>query len=229
MKRKKHLTLLVTGVMMTQFAIGQAEFGVKAGMTFSDVSANGLNFNSNFLDPQMIVGPTAGLYSEVPLGTDFYFSPELNYTQKGFRIRESTEMTVFGLTIPVGAEAVVRMHYIDAPLTLKYAIGLGNVRGYIKAGPTLGYAVAGSVTTRLKSIVDIKVAEINLDPQGKRYNALEVGGIVGAGVEIPTAHGKFFVDASFAHGFSNIYDLPIVDLRVKNRALGVGIGYALTF
>ena len=61
------------------------------------------------------------------------------------------------------------------------------------------------------------------------YNALEFGGVVGAGFEIPTANGKFFVDASYSQGFTDIFNVPVVDLRVKNRAIGIGIGYALTF
>lgn len=229
MKRKIHLSLCIGGMLIAQLAAGQAEFGAKAGVTFSDISVQGINLGTNFLDPQMIAGVQAGFYSEMPLGNGFYFAPELNYAQKGFRVQESMDMDVFGVNVPIGAEAVTRIHYIDAPLALKYKFGNRRAQGYLRAGPTMGYAVAGSVTTRLKSIVDIKVAEINLNPQGDLYNALEIGGLVGAGVEVPAGQGKFFVDATYTHGFSNIFDVPVIDLRVKNMGVGVGLGYAMNF
>jgi len=229
MKHKMHYTLMCAGLMLAHCAWAQVEFGVKAGVSFSDVSANGVNFGNGFLDPHLITGVNAGFYGEVPMGSGFYFAPDVRYAQKGFSVHESTQMNVFGLNVPIGAEAVTRMHYIDMPLAVKYRFGSGAVKGYIKAGPTMGYAVAGSGTTRINSIVDIKVAEINLDPQGSLYNAFEVGGLVGAGFEIPTAQGRFFVDASYTHGLTNIFDVPVVDLRVKNRAFGLGIGYALKF
>jgi hypothetical protein len=229
MKRNMHYLLIAAGLFLAQISFAQVEIGAKAGVSFADVRADGINFGNNFLDPRTIAGVTAGLYSEIPMGSGFYFAPEVRYAQKGFSVRESMDLHVFGLDVPIGAEAVTRMHYIDVPLALKYRIGEGAVQGYLKAGPTLGYAVGGSVTTRINSIIDIKVAEIDIDPQGEMYNAFEVGGMVGAGLEIPTARGKFFVDASYTHGLTNIFDVPVVDLRVKNKAFGVGIGYALNF
>ena len=214
---------------MTQSTYSQIEVGAKAGATFSDMHVNGLDLGTDLFDPKMIISPTAGLYSEIPIGNGFYFNPELNYMQKGFRVKESTSFDVFGLNLPVGLEAVTRFHYIDMPLALKYKFGNAKVQGYLKAGATLGYAVSGSVTTRINSIIDIKVAEIDLDPQGELYNASEIGGTIGAGIEIPTASGKFFIDASLSHGFTDILNEPVVDLRVNNRAVGVGIGYALKF
>ena len=229
MKRLTHFVLLVAGVFMTQSTFGQVEFGAKAGASFSDMTVKGLNLGMDLFEPQMIISPSAGLYSEMPLGNGFYFAPELNYTQKGFRVQESTNVNVFGVALPIGVEATTRFHYIDMPLTLKYKFGQGSVQGYVRAGPTVGYAVSGVVTTRLNSIIDIKVAETDLDPQGELYNAFEIGGVVGAGFEIPTASGKFFIDAGFSHGFTDVLNEPIIDLRVNNRAISVGIGYALRF
>ncbi len=229
MKRMMQLALLVTGVLMTQTAKSQMEIGVKAGATFSDMTVDGLNFGTNFLEPQMIAGLSAGIYSELPIGSGFYFAPELNYAQKGFKVQESTSLDVFGLTLPIGAEATTRFHYIDMPLILKYKLSEGSVQPYIKAGPTIGYALSGTVTTRLNSFIDIKIAEIDLNPQGDLYNAFEIGGVVGAGLEFPTANGKFNIDASFSHGFTDVLDEPVIDLRVRNRAFGVGIGYSLRF
>lgn len=229
MKRMMHITLIASAALMSQLVYAQTEFGARAGVSFSDVATDGLNFGNGFLDPTMIAGVNAGFYSETVLGSGFYFSPELNYAQKGFRVQESESMQVFGLNVPIGAEAVTRLHYIDMPLQLKYRFGSGTVRGYVKAGPTFSYAMDGTITTRINSIIDIKIAEIDIDPGDEMYNAFEVGGVVGAGFEIPTQQGRFFVDASFSHGLTDIFEVPVVDLRVKNRAFGVGLGYALRF
>jgi hypothetical protein len=229
MKHVMQLSMIVGAMLMTQLTSGQATFGANAGVSFADVTVNGLNLGMGFLEPRMIVAPKAGVYAEFPLGNGLVFAPELDYTQKGFRVKESTNVDVFGLNVPIGAEAITRLDYLDMPLLLKYQFGTGRVRGYLKAGPTLGYAVDGKVTTRLNSVIDIKIAEIPLNTQGTLYNAFEVGGLVGAGIEVPTVSGKFFVDASFSQGFSDIMNEPVIDLRVKNRALGVGIGYSVRF
>lgn len=229
MKRIIILSLLVSGAMLSTQTFSQAEFGVHAGITFSDVSVDGLNLGIGLFEPEMIASPMAGVYAEFPLGNGFYVNTELNYTQKGFKVQESMDLDVFGLAIPIGAEVITRFNYLDLPLMLKYKFGQGAVQGYVKAGPSVGYAMSGSVTTRINSIIDIKVAEIDINPQGNLYNDWEIGGVVGAGVEIPTSSGKFFADVSYSHGFTDILNEPVIDLRVRNRAVGVGIGYAFRF
>ena len=235
MKTRKYtvtkLTLtLAIGIFSVSSAISQkAEFGIKGGLHLSDVSTSGLNLGLNFLEPKMTAGYSAGLYAEVPVGQGLYFAPELNYVQKGFRIAEGVNVDLMGLPIPLGAEVVTRLNYVEMPLALKYKFGTGPVAGYLKAGPTLGYATNGVAITRVNSIIDFNVARTPLNLQGSLYNAFEVGAQVGAGAEFRAGNGKFFVDATFSHGFTDMLNEPVIDLRVKNMGLGLGVGYAFAF
>lgn len=229
MKTHARLSVILTVFLMSHLAMGQIEVGVKTGATIADITTDGFNLNSDFLEPQSIVGLHAGVFAGVPLGSGFSFMPGVNYAQKGFRVRESIDLDVFGFALPIGAEAITRMHYLEMPLNLKYGFGQGNISGYVRAGPVLGYAMSGTVTARINSIVDIKVAEIDVDPGGSLYNAWELGGVAGAGVEFHTRSGRFFLDASYSHGFTDILNEPVVDLRGYNRGFGIGVGYTYTF
>lgn len=221
---------LLTGLFSSHNLHAQKpEFGAKAGIQLSDISVSGLNLGLNLLDPKMTPGVTAGLYAEMPMGSHFFFAPEFNYTQKGFRVSESVNVDIFGATVPLGAEAITRLHYLEMPLMVKYAFGQGKTQGYLKAGPTVAYALEGNVTTRINSIVDFDVARIPVDLHGSLYNAFEVGARIGAGVEWHTNTGKFFVDASLQHGLTDLMNEPVLDLRVKNQALSLGVGYAVKF
>ncbi|MDX1479652.1 MAG: porin family protein [Saprospiraceae bacterium] len=206
-----------------------AEFGIKAGVQMSDIAVSGLDLGFNLLDPQMTPGITAGLYAEVPMGQGWYFAPEFNYTQKGFKVYEGINVDVFGANVPIGAEAITKLHYLEAPLALKYKFGNGAVNGYLKAGPTVGYALSGTVITRINSFLDFDIARIPIDLQGSMYNALEVGGLAGVGFEVRSGSGKFFADLTYQHGFTDLINEPVVDIRVKNQAVGLGVGYALNF
>jgi len=230
MKRFTLITI-ATLIGLAHFdAIAQkAEFGIKAGVQMSNISVNGLNLGLNFLEPQMSPGITAGVYAEMPVGKQTYFAPELNYVQKGFRVSEGVNVRVLGIPVPLGAEAITRLHYVEMPLLIKYKFGTPAVQGYVKAGPTLGYATSGTLITRVNSLIDFEVARVPLDLQGSLYNAFEVGAQAGIGAEFPAGKGKFFVDATFHHGLTDMLNEPVVDLRVKNRAVGLGVGYAMRF
>ncbi|MDX1408286.1 MAG: porin family protein [Saprospiraceae bacterium] len=234
MKQFKAITmgmaLALAAVQMShaQHAAG-AEFGIKAGVQMSDIAVSGLDLGFNLLDPQMTPGVTAGLYAEIPMGGGMYFSPELNYTQKGFKVYEGIDVNVFGANVPIGAEAITKLHYLEVPLALKYKFGNGATNGYLKAGPTVGYALSGTVNTRINSFLDFNVARIPLDLQGDMYNTLEVGAMAGAGFEVRSGSGKFFADVTFQHGLTDLINEPVVDLRVKNQSIGLGVGYALHF
>ena len=229
MRAKYTLTMLVL-TMLTLHVHAQTQVGVKAGVNFSDIAVSGLNLGEvDFLNAKPIAGITAGVYGEIPMGNGLYFSPELNYTEKGFRIAEGTNVNVFGLPVPIGAEALTRLRYVEAPLLLKYKFEGPKVDAYVQAGPAVGYAMSGDVKMRVNSIIDLNVAQFPLNLQGNLYNPWEVSAVAGAGAEFKTNSGKFFVDAKYSHGITQMLDDPVVDVRLRNKGLGMSVGYAFAF
>lgn len=228
----KTRTLVATLIILFFFSAGYSQkepvlVGIKAGSQLNNAVTHGVNLGLDFLKPQMTPGYHAGVFVDVPLGNGLYFSPEVQYMQKGFKVGESIKLDIFEVPIPLGAEAVTKLHYINAPINLKYKFGNDKLSGYVRGGPTFGYAMSGQVDTRINSIIDFKVASIPLNTQGKLFNDFEVGGTVGAGLEAAMGTGKLLFEVNYQRAFTDFTNLPVVDAGLKNQSIGLSIGYAI--
>ena len=121
------------------------------------------------------------------------------------------------------------MDYIEAPLLLKYKYGEKEVKGYFVVGPKVGYAAAATVKEVASFLIDVTVGKQELDLTKDLYNRFEIGGVVGAGVEIPISQTKLHLDVRYDHGFSKLLDDPIIDISLKNYGIGVNAGVSYAF
>jgi hypothetical protein len=226
----KYLFGILLSVVLTTGADGQVEFGVKTGINFADVAVSGVNLGRQFpLRPKMMTGLSAGIYGEVPVSPGLYFAPEINYIEKGFKVQDGIEIGIFGTTIPFGVEAITNVKYIELPLLMKYKFGAQAFRGYLMAGPTLGYAVKADIKTRANLIFDINIATIPINLNNPIYNQFEIGGMAGGGIEYNTGNGKIFLEGSYSHGITELLDDPIADVGLRNKGIGARLGYAMSF
>ncbi|MCB0643939.1 MAG: hypothetical protein KDC44_19965, partial [Phaeodactylibacter sp.] len=87
----------------------------------------------------------------------------------------------------------------------------------------------GKITTRAKVLVEIDLFDtpINLDNIG--YERLELGATAGAGVAFNTGGGELFLDARYLHGFTEVYDVPLISEKVQNRGVALNAGYLIHF
>ncbi len=214
--------LAFTAISFTTQA--QVSLGLRGGYQMADINAtDGLDALAP--DFRAIDAFSIGAVLEVPLGYGFNFQPELAYTRKGFSIQESTAIDLFNIPIPVGVEAISRFDYLEAPLLMKYKFGDGRVNAYLAAGPTFGYAIDGQLITRANALVDIKLLDTDIDLDAINYERFEVGAALGGGVSFYTPFGQLFVDARYNHGFTQVYDIPVLDERARNRSFGVNVGF----
>ncbi len=201
----------------------QNSFGFRIGTNTSSVPVN-LDFaNGNFLKNQ--TGVSVAFIGEFGITDQLFFQPEIALTPKGFKIKEG--ISVEG--IPLGIENVTKVQYLDVPLLAKYQFGTGKIKTYVTAGPVLSYALSGRNITRAKVFIDIPLnnSKLNLDNIG--YERFEIAGTVGAGVVLDSGSGKLFADARFTRGFKDIYNIPIVDVPLKNQSMAVNVGYMFSF
>ncbi|MHB1329512.1 MAG: porin family protein, partial [Gemmatimonadales bacterium] len=124
--RSAVLLAAVAGFGLTAQAAAQSrpEVGLKAGMTFSDISNKGVLPGS--LDTRN--GAAVGFYVGVNTGV-VGFGAEALYAQRGAKSSQSL------------ATAKTRLDYIDVPVFLKVNLPTPGVRPYLFAGPQFSFEV----------------------------------------------------------------------------------------
>ena len=222
--KKNGMTLLLVAITASLF--GQVSIGAKAGIYRSDISVQGIN-NNILPATQGITDISLGVVSEIIVGENFGFQPELNYEKSGFKISEGLDLNVFNIPLPVGVKAKTKVDYLSMPLLAKYKIGTGPVKGYVTAGPNFRYALKGEVQTFATVLIDIPVFSQDINFSGENVNRLDVGGIIGAGVTFDSGPGQLFLDARYNHGFTQVDNFSFADLKINNTGLGFNIRYMM--
>jgi len=195
--------LLVLGAVSVASAQEPVAFGVKAGVTFSNVS---ISASGVTLSPSRRTGLSAGAFAIVPLSTkNLVIQPEALVTMKGAEISES------------GAKAVEKYVYLDVPVLVRYNFNTASAtKPFVFAGPVVSLLISAkdefsyggsSSEDDIKS--DMKSSEFSL--------------ALGGGVEF----GKLLVDARYVAGLTNIMSdkaLDGIDGTLKNKAFIISLG-----
>jgi Outer membrane protein beta-barrel domain len=199
--------------------------GARAGMMWHNVVSKDL---SSALTFNTVSTPSYGLVANIGLTDNIAFHTELNYTEKGFKTNIGKDLTLFGLSLPVGAKATTIVKYVDMPLAIKYKFGnTEGVHFYAMGGANLGYAVSGDISSSVKLLIDINVNKTAINMTSSNYQRFEVGGIAGVGMNVPVGNGNFYIDARYNRSFQDVYEVPIVGAKVRNQGFGIGLGYLM--
>jgi len=225
MKIMKNWSLILICSFFAYSAVAQS-VGFRGGVGWSKVYATDA-IDALAPDFNLATVYSAGVVAEFPITDNFAFQPELAYARKGFSIQQQTDIELFNLPIPIGARAISTFGYLEAPLLAKMQFGNEVVKGYFTAGPSLGYAVDGNLETRTDGFLDIKLIDTDINLDAIDYQRFEVSGVLGAGVSFQTVAGKIFVDARYQHGFTELYDIPFLEEKVKNQGFGLNAGFLI--
>ncbi len=212
---------------LIQLVQAQVSIGLKTGLNYTNVSVAGVG--DLVPDAKMIDGWNAGLVAEIPINSSFAFQPELSYTRKGFKVKEGFNFEVFNLPVPLGVEAHTRVSYVEVPLLGKYKFGAENVGGYLIAGPYVAYGTQAELQTIANFIIDINVYQTDIDLSNDTFHRMEAGAMGGLGFWAGNESGKFFADARFQHGLTDLFNDPIVDVQMKNKGISLNVGYLMSF
>jgi hypothetical protein len=224
MQATKNLIAAFAIAIFTFTAVqAQVSLGIKTGYTINNVyTTEGLGaIAPNF---EAIDGFQIGALVDIPVGAGFSFQPELNFQRKGFSLSEGLDATLLGVNVPVGATADTRIAYLDAPLLMKYTFGQDALKAYVAAGPTFGYATGGHIRTRAKALLEFDLGTVDLDLDNLNYERWEVGGALAAGLEMDLNEVTVFTDVRYQRGFTELYDIPLVNERVRNTGIAVSAG-----
>lgn len=228
MKNIQHalLTFLLVHISIAAFA--QNQFGFRVGLNNADVSVPTIQSSLN-INPKAINSFEIAAFYERSLGEHFSIRPELSYAKKGFSVSEGLNFEIANLPLPIGVEAVTKIKYLQLPVLGKYAFGQGPARAYVMAGPSIGYALDANLKTRVNSIIDFNISNSDIDLTKDTYDRIDIGGVLGAGVDLTTENGSLFVEARYTQSFTDLLNDPVVDLRLRNRGFGLSAGYKFNF
>ena len=195
MNMKKIVGFLMVALLalMALPANAQLKFGIKGGVNISSV-----HFNSDVLKADNVTGFQVGPMIETTLPlVGVGIDAAVLYSQKGL------ETTSVG-----GVKTSMKTDYIDVPVNLKWKFGLPIIKGYLAAGPYIGFRVGGDKLWDIPGSVGDQL-------KAKSFNA---GLNLGAGVEL-IKHLQ--VGFNYALGLTDDYSASKLELNGKNRGWSI--------
>ena len=195
MNMKKIVGFLMVALLalMALPANAQLKFGIKGGVNISSV-----HFNSDVLKADNVTGFQVGPMIETTLPlVGVGIDAAVLYSQKGL------ETTSVG-----GVKTSMKTDYIDVPVNLKWKFGLPIIKGYLAAGPYVGFRVGGDKLWDIPGSVGDQL-------KAKSFNA---GLNLGAGVEL-IKHLQ--VGFNYALGLTDDYSASKLELNGKNRGWSI--------
>ena len=170
--------------------------GVKGGINYSN-----LKLEDDSLPVTWLLGGVGGLFISGNLTSNVGMQVEALYSQRG--AKDDLD----------GADAKVRLTYIDVPVTFHIGTSINDsARVFLFTGPQIAYNIKSEI------INDLDDTTTDNDDAIKDW---EFGWTIGAGV----AMDRISVDARYTHGLSNINQET--GPSVKNQALAVMVGIRL--
>lgn len=193
-------------------------FGAKAGLSIPSLQA-GESKNMWNKDYKSRIGPSFGLFAEIPLNKNFSLVPEVNFAGQGGKRNNIQPMSIPEEYVSAFQTAfktpetyifanlrnTSRINFLQIPLQLKYNKSItasGKLKAYAQFGPFVGFMLSG------KQLVNSKELHVYLDEQGTK--------------EIPAA----LVEAFFGTSVDTIIDAK-KDLYHWNYGVQGGVGFSL--
>ncbi|MEM9929412.1 MAG: porin family protein, partial [Bacteroidota bacterium] len=158
-------TLLTTLIfaLVSSFAFAQTSIGFRGGYGSSNLRADSeLDLVADQFDATSSF--SFGVFANVPLGEVLSFRPGLELNRRGTSLQIDADQSVFGINVPIGAQAKTRFSYVDIPLLLQATLPAeGAIKPYAFAGGSLGYATGGNIRTTATAIIEFNLMTSSID------------------------------------------------------------------
>jgi hypothetical protein len=210
-------------ILASTAAHAQVALGIRGGANFATVHATE-TLDQLAPDFRFTPGYDVAGVAEINFGDYFALQPEVHWVQKGFRFAETFDIPVSSFNVPAGVEATFRTNYIEVPLLAKVKLGNDVVQAYAAVGPSFGYALNARLITRPRVLIEFDPINTDVDLETIDYERFDVGGTGVLGLQLNFSGVKVFADARYTHGFTELYDFPLINEKVRNRGFSVGAG-----
>lgn len=191
------LSVVFIGVLPAQ-GLG---YGVKAGLNLANLTGDDVE------DSKIKLGATIGGFATIPLGDKLVIRPELLFTQKGARYKESEE--------GVDYTGKTKMNWLDIPILAVYQVA-DAISAFV--GPYFDLYLGGEQEFKIEG--DGLSFEGDEKIEGDDVNSLGFGLIFGGAYGVAE---NIDVEARIALGLSSLHE----EETVKNFGLQVTANYYL--
>lgn len=179
------------------------EYGVKAGLNYSDIQTSEVGAGGRRRAPAL-----GAIFMVDPAGT-LAFQAELLYMGKGDR-----DEVIVGSTRNT-AEVVVRIDYVEVPVLVKLqAPLLGNAEASLFLGPTVAVKVNEELDDPTSAETVTNIAK-----------PLDLGGTVGIEFGFGLGEGRLTLGVRVTPGLSEISDGSYLRPQSSNHVFSVMAGY----
>lgn len=184
-------------------APGPARLGVIGGVNIAKIGGD-----SDFDDADNRVGLLFGASVVKPFSRYFSLEVEALYSMKGFTISELSDDFTF------------KLNYLELPVLARFEMANSSAATpHLYAGPALGIRVGCGAKAEGIS-VDCEELEDGLDVKIK---SIDLGLMLGAGVDVPMGKNTFTVGLRYTLGLTAL----LSEDDSKNRAIGLYAGFGI--
>ena len=195
------LAFVFTSSLMSQ-GLG---FGAKAGLNMAKFTGDDASYEDT--NPKFKLGGTFGGFITMPLGDKLTIRPEVLFTQKGAKYKESEEGVEFSETM--------KMNWLDIPILAVYQVANG-ISAFI--GPYFDLYLGGEAVFKIEG--DGMSIEGDEKIEGEDVNSLGFGLIFGGAYSLTN---NIEVEARVALGLTSFDE----ECTIKNMGIQVIANYYL--
>lgn len=229
----KQIFMTVAAAFLAASAMAQVQIGPKVGMNLYKING-GEKVEEGTSEP-FAIGFNLGVGASFSISDNFAIAPELIYTQKGGSAKQERGEDFIKYTR--------RNNYVEIPVLTRATFG-NTVKGYVNAGPSVGYWVGGSLRSKVKVNGEVESESTKFKFVSKddeigsnevpilkdRANRVELGAALGGGVMFDTSAGDVLLDIRYQAGLTSLVKpSDNDDVTIKNNGLSVSAIYLLDF
>ena len=218
---RQKLSILLFLALMHSAALAQIiittpyEFsaGLSSGITLSSVSFNPKVPRKN------VQGFTFGVTGRMTMGENVGLQAELNYVGQGWKEFYEAQPEY---------KYARKINYLQFPFYTHIQFGSKTFKGFLNAGPQLGYAISESSSPNLSGIQPPFSTKQHDMPVEKNF---EWGLSGGVGLEFRTGLGYFLVEGRYFYAFSDIYSTKRKDYfgKASSQVITIKASYLIPF
>lgn len=213
--------------------------GIKSGVNFSKFGVE-YSGSKEFFNVSNRLGFNFGVVADIPFGgSRFGIQPELSFSQRGATSEQDVDVPGVLEKMKVKDD----LNYLDIPILFKYKFG-GEDRGIaLMLGPSFNFLL--NAKSNFSGILETETVALTTKPEigsgsDDAFKGLDVSLGMGLNAYFKVGNGKFFIDARYMLGLTNIlndgldvddfsdknlYFMPILANEMKNRSLQLSVGY----
>jgi hypothetical protein len=218
MKNLMKLSIVILVITLSTESFSQT-FVVKAGFNLSKMfTKDDAGNNNNGI--KMKPGFQAGATGEFPVTAMLSFETGLLLSTKGFKMNEKE--TIMGEAWEVKGK--INLYYLDIPLTAKASFDVGGAKIFGVFGPYLGMGLIGKTKSELTVGGETETSKDDVEwgsGDNDMLKRLDFGLIAGAGIELNAIQ----IGLNYGLGLANISSYTDEGTKIKNRVIGISVGY----